>query len=66
LARLASTGAIEIERQLLVNVLGLATLPQRRAVAEVRFSQAQLRAAEETLRLAGDTRRAYYRAVASS
>ncbi|MBN8943504.1 MAG: TolC family protein [Rhizobiales bacterium] len=66
LTRLASTGAIEIERQLLVNVLGLATLPQRRAVAEVRFSQAQLRAAEETLRLAGDTRRAYYRVVASS
>ncbi|QCI66034.1 TolC family protein [Phreatobacter stygius] len=65
LTRLASTGAIEIERQLLVNILGLATLPQRRAVAEVRFTQAQLRAADETLRLAGETRRAYYRVVAS-
>ncbi len=67
LARLVSTGGtLEIERQLLVNILGLATLPQRRAIAEVRFTQAQLRAAEETLRLAGDTRRAYYRAVASA
>ncbi|PTM49538.1 TolC family protein [Phreatobacter oligotrophus] len=66
LARLVSTGGtLDIERQLLVNILGLATLPQRRAIAEVRFTQAQLRAAEETLRVAGDTRRAYYRAVAS-
>ncbi|MBL8569475.1 MAG: TolC family protein [Phreatobacter sp.] len=66
LARLVSTGGtLEIERQLLVNILGLATLPQRRAIAEARFTQAQLRAAEETLRLAGATRRTYYRAVAS-
>lgn len=67
LARLVSSGGtLDIERQLLVNILGLVTLPQRRAIAEVRFTQAQLRAAEETLRLAGDTRRAYYRAVASA
>jgi len=65
LARFASTGTIDIERQLLVTILGLATLPQRRAIAEVRFTQAQLRAADDTLRLAGDTRRAYYRVVAS-
>ncbi|MBN8945358.1 MAG: TolC family protein [Rhizobiales bacterium] len=66
LARIAAGGTIEIENTLLVSILGLATLPQRRAIAEIRFSQAQLRAAEDTLRLAGDTRRAYYRVVASS
>ena len=65
LARLVATRELEIERQVLVNVLGLLTLPRRRAIAEQRFAQAKLRAAEATLRLAAETRRAYYTAIAA-
>lgn len=57
---------LEIERQVLVNVLSLLTLPKRRDIAEHRFKQAQLRAIEAVLKTAADTRRAYYRAVASA
>ncbi|RTL70551.1 MAG: TolC family protein, partial [Pseudonocardiaceae bacterium] len=46
--------------------LALATLPFRSEIAKQRFHQAQLRAALETLRLAADVRRAYYRAVAAN
>ena len=66
LSRAASPGSLEIERQIVASVLGLATLPERRAIAELRFTQAQLRTADETLRLAAETRRAYYRVVGSS
>ena len=74
LARLTGTLAagptfgtiLEIERNVLVNVLSLMTLPRRRDIAEERFRQAQLRAAEAVLRIAADTRRAYFRAVASA
>ena len=65
LSRLVATGQIEIERQLLQNVLGLLTLPRRREIAEDRFAQAQVRAVEETLRVAAEARRAYYKAVAA-
>lgn len=73
LARLAGpisgTGlgnALEIERQILVNILGLITLPGRRDIAEHRFRQAQLKATEGVLRVAADARRAYFRAVATT
>jgi outer membrane protein TolC len=66
LSRLVASGELEIERQVLVNVLGLLTLPRRRELAEGRFEQAQLGAAETVLRLAANTRRAYHRAVASA
>lgn len=62
---LVSRPEIEIERQIAVNILALATLPTRTAIAAVRFRQAQLRAAENTLRIAHETRRAFYRAVAA-
>jgi outer membrane protein TolC len=65
LERLASSAEIEIERRLVANILALATLPARATIAADRFHQAQLRAAEETLRVALDARRAYYRAVAA-
>jgi len=58
--------ALEIERQVLVNVLALLTLPRRRDIAEHRFKQAQLKTIESVLKTAADTRRAYYRAVASA
>jgi outer membrane protein TolC len=64
--RLASAGTIELEARMVGNILALATLPARAEVAADRFRQAQLRAAEETLRIAAETRRSYYRAVAAS
>jgi outer membrane protein TolC len=43
----------------------LATLPARADIASDRFRQAQLNAAEETLRVGVEARRSYYRAVAA-
>jgi outer membrane protein TolC len=63
--RRAGSNELEVERAIVADILALATLPARSEIALVRFRQAQLRAALETLRLATDTRRAYYRAVAA-
>ena len=63
--RLSGPHEIEIEKRIIANILSLATLPMRADIAADRFRQAQLRAAEETLRVAAETRRAYYRAVAT-
>jgi outer membrane protein TolC len=57
---------IEIERRIVANILALATLHARADIAGDRFRQAQLRAAEETLRVAAETRRAWYRTVAAN
>lgn len=65
LERLVSPIEIEIERRIVANILALLTLPARAGIAADRFHQAQLRAAEETLRVAAETRRNYYRAVAA-
>jgi hypothetical protein len=65
ITRIASAPETEIETQIVVDILSLATLPLRADIAGDRFQQAQLRAAEETLRVAAETRRAYYRAVAA-
>jgi outer membrane protein TolC len=54
---------LDIERQVVASVLQLATWPARSKIAGVRFEQAELRAAEETLRIAAETRKAYYSAV---
>src|SRR5262249_14099541 len=56
---------LEIERRIVSDILALATLPARSEIAAARFCQAQLHAAEETLRVAHEARRAYYRAVAA-
>jgi outer membrane protein TolC len=56
---------LEIERRVITDILALATLPARFEIAAARFSQAQLHAAEKTLRVAHDARRTYYRAVAA-
>jgi outer membrane protein TolC len=65
ISRIAGSAEIEIERKIAANFLALATLPVRSEIAAVRFGQAQLRAAEEILRVAAETRRGYYRAIAS-
>jgi outer membrane protein TolC len=56
---------LDIERQIVVSILGLVTQPARSRIAADRFAQAQLQAALETLRVAVKTRRAFYRAVAT-
>ena len=66
LSRIAGNGEIEIERQVVGDILALATLPLRSDIARERFRQAQLRAALETLRVAAEVRRAYFRAVAAN
>src|SRR3954447_17839448 len=65
-SRISGNGASEIERQVVGDILALATLPFRAEIARERFRQAQLRAALETLRLAADVRRAHIRAVAAN
>ncbi|MDB5606243.1 MAG: copper tolerance protein [Bradyrhizobium sp.] len=64
--RIAGDGALEAERQIVGNILALSTLPFRSEIARQRFQKAQLRAAEETLRLAAEVRRTYFRAVAAN
>jgi outer membrane protein TolC len=66
LSRISGDGASEAERQVVGNILALATLPVRSDIERDRFRQAQLKAALETLRLAAEVRRAYFRAVAAN
>jgi len=66
ISRISSSSASEIERQVIGDILALATLPFRSEIARERFRQAQLRAALETLRLAAEVRRTYFRAVAAN
>jgi len=63
--RIQAGPALESEMQLVTNIIALATLPARSEIAAERFHQAQLHAAEETLRVAHEARSAYYRAVAA-
>ena len=65
-SRLAGSFELEIERQILIGLFELATLPQRAAIAEQRFRAAQFRTAEAVLRVAAEARRQYYRAVAAN
>ncbi|MBX9650304.1 MAG: TolC family protein [Xanthobacteraceae bacterium] len=66
ISRIAGDGAAEIERRVVGDILALATLPFRSEIARQRFRQAQLRAVLDTLRLASDIRRSYYRTVAAN
>lgn len=63
--RISSSAEMEIDRQVVASVLALATLPMRSEIGADRFRQAQLVAALATLRVAAETRRAFYRAVAA-
>lgn len=63
--RLTRGDEIEVERKLMLPILGLLTMPITTKIENRRFEQAQLRAASEALRLADDTRRAYFSAVAA-
>ena len=65
LERVSTSIELDIERKIVGSILALAVWPARSQIAAVRFEQAQLRAAEETLRVAAETRRAYIRVVAA-
>lgn len=65
ISRLSGAAELEIERQIVGSVLALATLPARTEIANARFHQAQLAAALETMRVAAEARRAYYRTIAA-
>jgi outer membrane protein TolC len=56
---------LDIERQIIGSLLSLLTMPARTRIAADEFAAAELRAAEETHRMAAETRRAYVRAVAA-
>jgi outer membrane protein TolC len=65
-SRISTPVELDIESRIVADILALATLPARAEIAAERFRQAQLRAAEDTLRIAATTRRRYYRAVAAA
>jgi outer membrane protein TolC len=56
---------LDIERKVIGSLLSLLTMPARTRIAADQFAQAELLAAEDTLRVAAETRRAYVRAVAT-
>lgn len=63
ISRVSGSVETEIDRQIVGSILALATLPARSEIAADRFRQAQLIAALETLRVASESRSAFYRAV---
>ena len=66
ISRVSGDAAFETSRQVVGDILALATLPFRSDIARERFRAAQFRAVLETLRTAAETRRAYYRAVGAN
>jgi outer membrane protein TolC len=64
-SRLRRGDEIEIERTFLFDVLGLITMPIRTELEKRRHELTKGRVAGEVLRVAADTRRAFYRAVAA-
>ncbi|MDB5948141.1 MAG: transporter, partial [Ramlibacter sp.] len=63
--RIAGGGAVEIDRAIMFDVLGLLTMPAAKQLEQRRFEQAQYQAADDTVSLAASVRRAYFEAVAS-
>jgi outer membrane protein TolC len=64
-ARLRRGDETEIERGVFFDVLGLLTIPLSTRASESRLQAAQNRAAAEALRIALDTRKAWFQAVAA-
>ena len=64
-ARLRGGDEVEIERGVFFDVLGLLTIPLSTRASESRLQATQNRAAAEALRLALDTRKAWFQAVAA-
>jgi outer membrane protein TolC len=64
--RVRGGGETEIERGLGIDLAALLTMPARAGIEHRRFEQAKLQAAMQAVRLAADTRKAYYLAVAAA
>jgi outer membrane protein TolC len=64
-SRLAGGGVLEIERSIVFDVLGLLSMPAAREAEARKFEQAQLQAAGDAVRIASETRRAWFNAVAA-
>jgi outer membrane protein TolC len=56
----------EIERALSVDLIGLITMPIRQRIEQRRFERAQVTAARTAVRLAHDTQKAYFEALAAN
>ncbi|MEC5162004.1 outer membrane protein TolC [Janthinobacterium sp. CG_S6] len=63
--RMHGGGESEIERGIMFDLVGLLTLPVRSGIERGRFEQAKLQAASQAVKLAADTRRAWFNAVAA-
>jgi outer membrane protein TolC len=61
--RLRGNAAVDIDRAVLFDVLGLFTMPLARQVEQRRFEQTQLQAARDTVAVAGEARKAFFEAV---
>jgi len=64
-ARLRRGDETEYERSVFLDILGLVTIPLQTKAQEKRFEAAKARATAEALRLALDTRKAYFGAIAA-
>ncbi len=64
-ARIKSRTGMELERRVMLPIMGILTMPITRAIEQRNFEQAQMRTAAEVLRVADETRRAWYGAVAA-
>lgn len=65
-SRMRGGDELEIERSVMFDLIGLLTIPLRSTIERGRFDQAKLSVASEAVRLAGETRRAYFSAVAAA
>ena len=63
--RVRQGSEIEIERAFIFDVLGLLTIPIRTQIEQRRFGVVKTRVAADALRVAANTRSAYYRALAA-
>ena len=64
-SRMSGHGGTGIERGLMVDLVGLLAMPLRRDIEARRFDGAKLSAALDAVRLAAETRKAWFRAVAA-
>ncbi|MFC5479663.1 TolC family protein [Massilia suwonensis] len=65
-SRLSGGGETEIERSVMFDLVGLLSIPIRRDIEARRFEGAKLAAATSAVRLAADTRKAWFNAVAAA
>lgn len=64
--RMSGGGETEIDRSVMFDLVGLVTIPIRRDIEARRFESAKLVAALDAVKLAADTRKAWFTAVAAS